>query len=190
VASVGSVAITQRDIDEEYHFESFLQGMPPEGKPDAKAQEAVLKRLIRQELLSEQMRGPAAGPADSKKMAEETLNEVHKKFASEAAYRAALQSLGMSENQVLIRLEIYQRTLRMIDQRLRPAAWPQPAEVDAYYKETFVPGFSKEHSGAPPSIDDVRDQIQEILVQKKMNELLEKWLDRLKSTHEVIIHSQ
>ncbi len=126
---------------------------------------------------------------NGKKTAEETLSEVEKKFSSEEAYRSALKSLGMTEQQVLKRLELYQRTLRMINNRLRPAALPDQGEVEDYYKNTFVPEYAKGHSGAPPSLDDVREQIQEILVQKKMNQLLENWLDRLKSAHRVMIHS-
>jgi len=122
-------------------------------------------------------------------MAEETLNSVRKKFSSEEAYRSALQKLGMTEPQVLKRLEIYQRTLHMIDNRLRPAAVPEPSEVEDYYKKTFVPEYVKEQKGPPPPLDDVREQIREILLQKKMNQLLNNWLERLRSDRRVTIHS-
>ena len=90
---------------------------------------------------------------------------------------------------MLKRLELYERTLQMITNRLRPTALPDPDQVDAYYEKTFVPEYAKEHSGPPPPLDSVRGQIREILVQKKMNELLDNWLERLKSTHRVTIHS-
>ncbi len=189
MASVGYNAITQRDVTEEYHFERFLQGESPEGTPDKAKQEAVLSRLISQKLLAEQMRSSARESKNGEKMAKETLDSVRKKFASEATYLSALQSLGMTEPQVLKRLELYQRTLRMIDNRLRPSAVPDPSEVEDYYKKTFVPEYAKQHAGAPPPLDDVREQIREILVQKKMNQLLSNWLERLRSNHRVTIHS-
>ncbi|MEJ2006557.1 MAG: hypothetical protein P8Z30_00115 [Acidobacteriota bacterium] len=189
VASVGYDAITQSDVMEEYHFERFLQSETPTGTPSEAEQQDVLSRLISQKLLAGQMRTPARESKNGRKMAEETLNNIRKKFPSEAAYRSALQSLGMTEQQVLKRLEIYQRTLRMIDNRLRPAAQPEPSEVEGYYKKTFVPEYAKGHTGPPPPLDDVREQIREILVQEKMNQLLDNWLKRLKSDHRVTIHS-
>lgn len=131
----------------------------------------------------------ATGSANSKKAAENTLSQVRKEFPSNAAYRSALQALGMTEQQVLKRLEVYQRTLRMIDERLRPGAYPDPNEVETYYKETFVPEYARSHSTPPPPLADVRDKIQEIVVQRKINQLLEQWLERLKSVNRVTIHS-
>lgn len=189
MASVGYDAITQRDVVEEYHFERFLQGKAPVGTPGRTEQQAVLSRLISQKLLADQMRRPERETKNGKKMAEETLKSVRAKFPTKEAYNSALQSLGMTQQQVLKRLELYQRTLRMIDNRLRQAATPDPSEVEAYYKKTFVPEFTKQHSGPPPPLEDVREQIREILTQKNMNELLSKWLQRLKTDHRVTIHS-
>lgn len=189
VASVGYDAITQRDVLGEYHFERFLQGKAPVGTPTKTEQQNILGRLISQKLLAEQLRRPERESEGGKKTAEETLKNVRGKFPNEEAYNSALRSLGMTQAQVLKRLELYQRTLRMIDNRLRQAAVPDPNEVKAYYKKTFVPEYSKGHSGAPPALDDVREQIREILTQKNMNELLTKWLQRLKSDHRVTIHS-
>ena len=189
VASVGPIAITQRDVEEEYHFEQFLQGRSPTGSPDSTARRAVLNRLISQKLLSEQMSDATGESASSQKGAEKTLNQVRKEFPSGAAYRSALEAIGMTEPQVLKRLAIYQGTLRMIDNRLRSSAWPTPTEVENYYKETFVPEYAKTHNTPPPPLAEVQDQVQEVLVQRKMNQLLDKWLERLKSTSRVVIHS-
>ena len=189
VASIGNNAITRSDVVEEYRFERFLDGKPPVGTPGQDERQAVLGRLISQNLLTSQMRMPARQSKNGAKNAAETLQDVRKKFPNEEAYRAAIQSLGMTEPQVLKRLELYQRTLQMIDNRLRPAALPEPGEVENYYKTTFVPEYAKGHPGSPPPLDDVREQIREILVQEKMNQLLGKWLDRLESTHRVTIHS-
>jgi len=173
----------------EYHFERFLEGQSPTGAPDHKERQAVLNRLISQTLLADQMQRLAGNSENRAKDARETLKSVREKFPSQQAYDKAMQSLGMTEQQVLKRLELYGHTLQVINNRLRPAALPDPNEVEDYYKKTFVPEYKREHSGAPPALDKIRDQIREILVQKKMNELLDSWLDRLKSAHRVTIHS-
>ena len=173
----------------EFHFERFLEGQSPTGTPDHKEKQAVLNRLITQILLTDQMQRPTGNSESRTKDARETLKSVREKFPSQQAYDKALQSLVMTEQQVLKRLELYEHTLQMINNRLRPAAVPDPNEVENYYKKTFVPEYKKEHSGPPPPLDKIRDQIREILVQKKMNDLLDNWLDRLKSAHRVTIHS-
>lgn len=190
VASVGYDAITQHDVIQEYHFERFLNGQTPEGAPTDAESQAVLSRLISQTLLTGQMRATTRESRNGKKTAEDTLNAIKKKFSGEEAYRSALESLGMTEDQVLQRLELYQRTLQMINNRLRPAALPDPKAVEDYYKNTFVPEYARTHGGSPPSFDNVQDQIREILVQEKMNQLLDDWLTRLKSSHRVTIHSE
>lgn len=189
VASVGDDAITQRDVIEEYRFERFLDGETPAGEPTPQETKDALSRLISQKLLAEQMQRSEGSSKDGTKNAEDTLKSVREKFHDPSTYREALQSLGMTEPQVLQRLELYEHTLQMINNRLRPAAMPDPNEVEAYYKNTFVPEYAKAHGGPPPPLDDVREQISEILVQKKMNGLLDNWLDRLKSTHRVTIHA-
>ncbi|HET7216007.1 MAG TPA: hypothetical protein VFL79_20620 [Terriglobia bacterium] len=189
MASVEDQAITGHDVTNEYHFERFLDGQSPAGEPDQKEKQAVLNRLISQILLADQMQKPENTSGKRAKNAGEILKSVREKFPSQQAYDTALQSLGMTEPQVLKRLEVYERTLRMINNRLRPAALPDPSEVESYYQKVFVPDYKKEHSSPPPSLDIIRDQIREILVQKKMNALLDNWLDRLKSAHRVTIYS-
>ncbi len=188
LASVGDIAITRRDVVEEYRFERFLDSKFPAGEPDSTESQAALNRLISQTLLDEQMQRPGTATKNGAKDAEATLKSVREKFPSEQAYNAALQSLGMTEPQVLKRLEIYERTLRTINNRLRPTALPDPGEIDDYYKKVFVPEYAKQNAGTPPALDQVRGQIREILVQKKMNEQLDDWLNRLKATHRVTIH--
>jgi hypothetical protein len=173
----------------EYHFERFLEGQSPTGAPDHKEKQAVLNRLISQTLLAQQIQRRAIPSRNEEKNAEDTLKSVREKFSNQQAYSAAIQSLGMTEPQVLKRLALYERTLQMINDRLRPAAIPDPNQVEDYYKQTFIPEYAKEHTGPPPPLDKIRDQIREILVQKKMNDLLDNWLDRLKSAHRVTIQS-
>lgn len=189
VASVGYHAITQQDVIQEYHFERFLDGQSPTGLPGQEEFQAALNRLISQTLLAEQMRTPGRNSKNGTNDAKDNLKSAREKFPNEQAYRAALGALGMTEQQVLNRIKLYQRTLQMINNRLRPTALPDPKEVESYYKDTFVPEYAKEHTGQPPPLDEVRDQIRDILAEKKLNELLDNWLDRLKSTHRVTIHS-
>jgi hypothetical protein len=95
----------------------------------------------------------------------------------------------MSEQEVIERLGERDRILRLIERRLRPSAEVEDAEIDAYYRDVFVPGFTQRSQGRPPALSEVADQIRAVLVEKRVNELLEAWLGNLKASHSVRIYS-
>ena len=189
MASVNSDAITLSDAEEEYRFELFTEGQTPHQTADSATLQKVCERLVDQNLLS---REAADLPLDEdalKDDATQELNEIRKKFGGEEGYRAALRELKINEQQVLARLIERRRILAVIDQRLRATATPDMEEVEFYYRETFVPEFKQRNQKDPPPLPDVEDQIREILVQKKIDQLLGNWLEELKSTHRVRFHS-
>jgi hypothetical protein len=61
--------------------------------------------------------------------------------------------------------------------------------VEAYYQNTFVPEHLRRAAGPPPPLEDVEGEIREILVQKKIDELLMEWLSELRSTRQVKIRA-
>jgi hypothetical protein len=96
----------------------------------------------------------------------------------------------MTETELVARLAQQELMLRLIDQRLRPAASPSEDDVAAYYHSAFVPEFQKKNGGAAaPPLSEVKDQIVEILTQKRINELLDQWIEELKPTVNVRFHS-
>lgn len=96
----------------------------------------------------------------------------------------------MTESAVASRVAQEELMLRMIDQRLRPAASPSDNQVADYYHSTFMPEFQKKN-GAPavPPLSEVEGQIREILTQRRINELLDEWIGELKPTTNVRFHS-
>ncbi|PYV27152.1 MAG: hypothetical protein DMG24_05405, partial [Acidobacteria bacterium] len=125
VASVGDVAITESDVVREYGLEILIQeGKLPKPPPDAATLDRVRDRLIDQTLLAQETRAEGLEWPGARSAAQQRLAEVRKRFSSAKAFDSALRSLGMSENQFLEVLAAQQRTLRLIEQRLRPAASP------------------------------------------------------------------
>jgi hypothetical protein len=188
VASVGNIAITARDVEKEYRLECFLDGRWPPPPADSSSLAAVRLGLTRQLILAQQ-EGP--GPeekADSEKAAAERFAAVRKEFARPADFDEALKSLGMTEQQVLARLTQQELMLLLIDERLRPEASPSDDDVANYYRSTFIPQFELRNVGAAaPPLADVADQIREILTQKRINELLDQWIQELQPTSPVRI---
>lgn len=188
VAAVEGVAITQADVDEEYRFESFLEsGRVPASLPDQTTWNQVRDRLVNQEVLAQEAAMEGADPVDPSDRAKQRLVSLRQKFASDQTFEAALRSLGLSEPQVLARLVVQERTLLQVEQQLRPLASVEQADIDSYYRNTFLPEFARKDSSTPPPLAQVETQIREILIQKKINEMLPGWLAGLKPNHRVRI---
>jgi hypothetical protein len=189
VASTGEVAITQSDVEREYRLERFLDGQWPAPPPDSKTLEQVGERLTEQKLLLEEETQGLPRDAALEKTAAEELDAVRKRFSSEPDYQSALHALHVDEKQILTMLVDQQRILRIVEQRLRPAAAPGTTDVESYYRDVFTPEYTQTHGSAVPPLTEVQGQIQEILVQKRIDQLLASWLEELKPSRRVRFHS-
>lgn len=190
VASIGSQAITASDVEQEYRLERFLNGQWPPPPPDAGALAGAREHLTYQLILiREENPGPTEN-AESEKAAAERLAALPKEFPRPEDYQKALKELGMTQAELATRVAQEELLLRMIDQRLRPAASPSDEAVADYYRSTFVPRFHSRNPDSPaPPLTEVESQIREILVQERINELLDRWIEELKPTTNVRFHS-
>ena len=189
VASIGEVAITQSDVEREYRLERFLDGQWPPPPPDSKTLGEVRERLVYQKLLLEEETQDLSRGSTLEKAGAEELDGLRKRFPSPQDYQSALQSLHMDEKQILTTLIDQQRVLKIIEQRLRPAAAPGTTDVESYYRDVFTPEYARTHGPAVPPLTEVEAQIREILVQKRIDELLASWLEELRPSRGVRFHS-
>jgi hypothetical protein len=77
-----------------------------------------------------------------------------------------------------IRMEV----LRFIEQRFRAGIFETitQAQIDDYYQKTMIPAYQKANMTPPPEAS-VADRIQEILLQRSVNKLLDDWLTTLRA---------
>lgn len=184
-ASVGSTAITERDVTMECRFENFLEGRIPQPQYNATARKKALDRLVSQVLLTQQLEGIAEANTANAGAARKALEDVSKRFSSPEDFATSLHRLGMSKAEVAQRIEAYQHTLEMIEERFHPVAPPSDAEVAKYYHATFEPEYRRLNHKAAPALKEVETQIREVLVQQDINQLLSKWLDEMRATQRV-----
>jgi len=186
VASVDGMAITQSDVETEYRTEVFLEeGRVPSMLPDSKTMSQILERVIDQKLLMGEAGVEHPDLAASQLRAEQTLADLRNQFSSEEAFHGALRSLGLNEDELLARIEEQELILRIVDQKLRPLVSVGHNEIEAYYRATFLPEWAKKSKENAPALAEVEAQIQEILVQRKIDEQLEVWLKELRAAHHV-----
>jgi hypothetical protein len=190
VASIGHVAITLSDVEQEYRFERFLDAQWPAPPPNSATLASAREHLTYQMLLTREENPVPGEKAESEKSAAERLPALRKEYARPEDFQRTLKDLGMTETEVVARIAQQELMLRLIDERLRPAASPSDDAIADYYRSTFVPEFQKKNgSAAAPPLAEVEGQIREILIQKRINELLDQWIEDLKPTTNVRFHS-
>jgi len=178
VATVNGHVILQSDWDEELRFECFMSRHP---LVDLSADErkAALNRLIDQEILREQMRLMDSSPASAEQIQKqmEALKTDQRQHAGEA-WETVLSQYHLTdkiiEKHVAAELEQFQ----LIDTRFRPSIQVSAAEVAKYYRERLVPKLS---ASDVISLTEATPKIREILMQEKINQLLNSWLETLRA---------
>ena len=148
VASIGNVAITASDVEQEYRFERFLDANGLHPRPLPPPSPSAREHLTYQVLLTREENPGPAEKAESEKSAAKRLAALRKEFAQPEEFQRALKELGMNETELLARIAQQELVLRLIDQRLRPAASPSDDAVAEYYRSTFVPEFQKKNAGS------------------------------------------
>ena len=152
IASVDNIAITNSDVENAHRFELFLNSKVTEIAPDKAALELVRDRMIDQLVLLREADAEGIPAIDSSDTSAEELAAIRKNFGNDTAFQSALRSLGLGEQAALDRLRDRQRILRLIDQRLRPSAQAEPADIETYYQKTFVPELARRGTASAPPL--------------------------------------
>jgi len=183
VAVVNRQAILQSEVQEEIRFERLIDGHVP-GEASVEETRSVLNRLIDQELLREQMRNSEVKPATEDEVEKQIADLKARLSRNAESWEATLARYGVTEAELRRRIALEFELLRLVDARLRPAVQIEPAEVENYYREQFLPKVLR--SGAP-QVDqaEAAPKIREILTQQKMNQMLSSWLETLRNQAQI-----
>lgn len=187
VATVNNRVILTSDWNDEVRFECFMSGRR---LADVTPQEkkAALDRLIDRELLHEQMGQTNLKPAS----AEEVKKQINALKSDQVLQRsgdswdAELSRYQLSENMVEDYVGSELTELRVVDARFRASIEIPESEIAKYYREQWVPKLPPSSS---LSLAAATPKIREILIQEKINQLLNSWLETLRSQAQIRILS-
>ena len=154
-----------------------LRQMNP-GESDAAFRRRVLNELIADRLRLHEIDrfGLAQAPVDE---IEKGVAEIRDRFPDDEAFRQALRQVGLSLSalrQLVVRQLI---VLTYVDELLGPRVFITPDEIERYYRTELTREMQRERAAVPP-LDDVREQIRDVLRQRKLNQELERWTDELR----------
>ena len=185
VATVNGHIILQSDWDDAVRFEAFTAGRAVEGM-NADERKAALDRLIDQELLREQMKASDFQHASESEVSTR-LQEIRKQYPgaeSEVAWHDTLQRYGLSENDLKGRVALEIDLMRLVDARLRPGVQIDSKGIESYYSQELLPQLRQ--SGAKDvSLAEVTPKIKELLIQRKVSQLLTAWLHTLRAGSDI-----
>lgn len=176
VATVNGHALLQSDIEDELRYE-FFAAKRPLNEASAEDQKAALDRLVDQELLREQMHSK-----DFQPVATEEISKAFETFKSDYGasgdWTAALTQYDVTEADIRSHIETELNQLRIIDLRLRPTIQIDADSIRNYYQQQLLP---KLPPGQHLSLQEATPTIRELLLQQKVNDSLESWLEALRS---------
>jgi peptidyl-prolyl cis-trans isomerase SurA len=75
--------------------------------------------------------------------------------------------------------------LRFIELRFRSGIRITPEEIQKYYQDSLVPKYARSEDA--PSLEKLSQRIQEILLQERVNSLLNDWVKSLQEQGQVEI---
>lgn len=150
----------------------------------------ALQILINQRLFAlEAKRLPRNTPTDDEVKTE--IERVIALFPSTAEFEKRLRTVGFDS----VRDDNFRRIMeqrvaieKYLDFRFRSFVIVTPEEETRYYRDIFVPEFRRRNPGLiVPSLDEVRGRINQILVEREVEEDIERFLDDSKRRAEIEI---
>ena len=183
IVVVNGRVITQNDWEEQERFEALAEGHPAGGIQHSPAS---LERLIDRVLLLQQMEQLNFRPP-SAELVKQEADSIKKQLppaqvASEQSWQKTLRSYGIAEDDFDQIVTEQANVLRFIDVRFRSNTRIAQYEIDDYYKKTFVPDLQKASPGKrPPPIAQVQNKIQQILLEQRVTEGLNSFLQSLRA---------
>lgn len=180
VAVVNDDLVLESEVQEEMRFAAFQ----PNG---ANTRPAAIERLIDRKLIEQQERlqpQQLVTAAELKANVAELRKSLpacaHDACATDAQWRAFLADHGFTEQEFNARWLARMEILAFIEQRFRLGLRIPEEQIEAYYRDTMLPAYAKEHVQAPP-LSSISARIQEVLLQQQVTKLLDTWLTTLRT---------
>ena len=175
VATVGRKVITASSVRQQLRIAALLEGKPVDASPASL--EAMRNRLIDRTLILEEMRVSRYTIPEAAEVKAAFDAEVAE-AGGPVAWEALLNRYRLNATQVTLSLRYQAAIVHFTVYRFRPAVQISTAQIQAYYDNRLPAAAPK------PSLEEVRDQIEQVLRLEQTNTLLNSWLSEIRQqTH-------
>lgn len=186
--TVGDRVITLSEIRLQIRINAFLN----ETQPDYSAEERrrAAGRIVDQVLLEREIELSRFSEVAMVDVLEE-LGEIRAtRFQRDDDYLRELDARQISEDDLKRYLQLQIRTLRFVDFRFRAGVQVTDQEIQRYYEQEFLPAWKKEKRGEPPLADEVRDDVEELLMGRHVDVNTEQWLAQARKQARIRYHEE
>lgn len=185
VATVNRQPLFQSEWDEATCFEAFMQQKSLAQLTPADRARA-LQRLIDRQLLQAQMGGETFLQPSEKDVDKDVakLRAQIPNGREDQSWQKSLADYELTPEILRAHLRTEVQVMNFVEVRLRPTVHVQPEEIESYYKNQLLPDLQKT-GGTTVTLNEVEPRIRELLVQQRMDELLEAWLHNLRQQAEI-----
>jgi peptidyl-prolyl cis-trans isomerase SurA len=187
VAVVNDNVILESDVDEERRFEEI---QPYRGAPEF-SRDKIIERLVDRTLILQQAElEPEIAVTDAELDAQLTRlrNDIPvcKQYHcdTDAGWKQYLGDHGFTADEMAELWRKRMELLRFIEIRFRNGIHITDAEIKTYYEQTMLPEYAKRNVTAP-KLDTLSKRVEEVLLQKRVGDLLEDWLKSLRAQGDV-----
>jgi hypothetical protein len=197
-AAAGKI-ITWSAAYEEARYRAFQTGKEPplwstaslNGSPQLRE---TVSQLVDQLLLEMELEHSPIAPSADEDVSDR-MQEIANRYQDPETFRGELARYDLSEGWLTNRLRREKQLMEFVEFTLRPDVRLTEEQIVKYYESTLLPQLARntqvtDPATGPPSIGEVREQIQEILIQQEIDGRLEEWLLRLRSSARISIRLQ
>lgn len=189
IAIVNGDLVLESELEAEARFAAFQ----PLRESQPISQARLIERLIDRALILQQMALQTEPPVTAAE-ADAELATLRKSIPKCVAYHCEtvagwekfVADQGFTMEELRDHWKLRMEVLRFIEERFRMGIRIEQPEIDEYYAKTLIPAYEKEKAPPPPKAT-IADRIQEILLQQRVDKLLDDWLNALRAQGSVRI---
>jgi hypothetical protein len=167
-----------------------LQPDAPLDNPRPEDLRRALDTLIDQRLIAQEAEKlPSVAPTAAEVNAEVT-RIITEHFPSQAEFYRRLGRVGLGENSEQLREIVQDRVVirKYLDFRFRSFTVVTPQEVEAFYRDVYVPRRRRQSPGTiVPTLAEANAQIQSELVESKIESDIDLFLEEARAAAEITI---
>ena len=157
-----------------------------DGESDEALRYRALEGLVEQKLRYHEVTryGFERVPLD---LVDRQLEALEERWGGFDALEARLEDLSMTRAALRQQLARQIEIMTYVEELLGARVFVGLEEIEAYYEQELAPAMEG-RGETPPPIASVREQIREVLRQRKLNEELERWTEELRLEADVVLH--
>jgi hypothetical protein len=178
--------VKQSDIERNIRVTSFLNGESPDFTRASRKKAA--DRLIDQIFIRRETEVGGYPSATLQEADRQLAKLKQERFQSDAAYQRTLRNYGISELDLRWEFAWQLTILRFIEVRFKPATMVSDEEVQKYFDAHVLE--LRRANRRKSTVDDFRQQIEDILSGEKVNQQFSTWLDEKRKDAKIQIREE